>query len=342
MPIPRPPTAATPAAAVGERRRAAPGFLELPLEIRLQIYGWVHLQHPMRPAELMGYPSPNYSAYFVETIVPGVLATRVEDEPTKMHRTTEDVATTPPPPHPPRQQHRLLSPHRPLCYVPTAVLQTCRQVYAEARATPFHGNEFIFSTWFSSGLAAASAFVHKTLRSGWQRQALRFARLELHVKDLCTAGPRLRDWEALCETLSPGLRGLRLKIDLDDRTLLSAVSVGRPPARVWARPSMHDDSVSDDGDDSGGGRGTVFSPAWSREPFRWVDAGLAALAALRFLEVELAGMPGLSNDDKSAWCESLAERLNRGRDPRATVSVVCVERARRPPGSGGKGCGVFR
>ncbi|KAK4647736.1 uncharacterized protein QC761_0004000 [Podospora bellae-mahoneyi] len=46
----------------------------------------------------------------------------------------------------------LLSPYRPHGYIPTAFLQTCRQVYTECRMMPFRENEFVFARCHSSGV----------------------------------------------------------------------------------------------------------------------------------------------------------------------------------------------
>ncbi len=45
-------------------------------------------------------------------------------------------------------QPRLLPQSRPIGFVPGSLLQTCRQVYEEARLVPFHENEFLFVSWF--------------------------------------------------------------------------------------------------------------------------------------------------------------------------------------------------
>ncbi|CAI4219341.1 unnamed protein product [Parascedosporium putredinis] len=94
-------------------------LLDLPLEIRLQIYSWVHLLHPFQYRELApGYPAPAVQPY--------------------------------------RTAHL---PPRPFAYMPTALLLASRQIYHEARGIPYAANEFSFCPIFCSGLAAAAALV---------------------------------------------------------------------------------------------------------------------------------------------------------------------------------------
>jgi len=53
-----------------DSKHTSSGFLVLPLEIRLQIYSWVHLMSPVREADLSPwYPTPTYSAYFLAPII---------------------------------------------------------------------------------------------------------------------------------------------------------------------------------------------------------------------------------------------------------------------------------
>ncbi|KAL2017671.1 hypothetical protein VTK56DRAFT_1885 [Thermocarpiscus australiensis] len=136
-------------------------FLGLPVEIRLLIYH--HLVH---------LTSMRHKAYFLQAIAriisPGPLIT----------------THTPTP---------LLSPHRPLGYLPSSLLRTCRRVYAEARAVPFHENEFVFVAWFSSSVLSAARAAVGAL-AGSQRTGMRFARLEVRVRDLCCEAG-VRAWE---------------------------------------------------------------------------------------------------------------------------------------------------
>ncbi|KAM0288008.1 hypothetical protein ACHAQH_000076 [Verticillium albo-atrum] len=166
-------------------------LMDLPLEIRLQIYQWTCLMHPLRYAQLAPwYPTPSYSAYPHELVRSE--AKKEEDVPDKTDVNGE----------------RLLSPHRLICSMPTAFLRCSKQTYAEAHLVPFHENEFVFVNWFSSGLWAARAFTRPL--QPWQRAAMRHVRLEVLGRDFSGAG--LKEWTALCDFWAEGLRGLRLKI----------------------------------------------------------------------------------------------------------------------------------
>ncbi|KAK3393706.1 hypothetical protein B0H63DRAFT_458907 [Podospora didyma] len=250
-------------------------LLNLPVEIRLQIYTWILLQNPMRQAELSpGYPAPTPSAYLVTPAKPSV---------------AEEIH------HRCRHHHHSFLSNRPTGSIPTSLLQTCRQIYLEARVIPFHANEFVFPNWFASGLTAAVAFV-RGLPCDWQRESMRFVRLEvttegyhpyalMHGVKTCKA-ERVRDWTELCGLWGVGLRGLRLRIAFRGERVL--------------------------GDDE-----------------EWVQ-GWEKLKGLRWLEVELVGVEAgggmmMGDEEKVRWCESLGEVINRGRGVGETVDVLCVK-----------------
>lgn len=158
---------------------APTSFLDFPCEIRLKIYHLVYESHAVPNRRIAPY-------IFLPTYVARAV---VVDE-------GEQGGTS----------GRLLSSQRRCCYVPASVLRSCRQVYHEARALPFHANEFHFVNWFVRGLPTAVAFAER-LRA-WQRAEWRYARLEVYAEDIeC----RSAEWTRLCG-LWTGLRGLRLKV----------------------------------------------------------------------------------------------------------------------------------
>lgn len=160
---------------------APTSFLDLPCEIRLKIYHLVYESHAVPNRRIAPY-------IFLPTYVARAV---VDDE------GDGEQGGGP--------SRRLLSSQRRCCYVPASVLRTCRQVYHEARALPFHANEFHFVNWFVRGLPAAVAFA-EGLRP-WQRAEWRYARLEVYAEDICQSA----EWTRLCG-LWTGLRGLRLKV----------------------------------------------------------------------------------------------------------------------------------
>jgi len=211
--------------------------------------------------------------------------------------------SAPPPP-------RLLSPYRPMNRMPTALLRTCRQVYAEARAVPFHENEFVFAGLFSSGAATARAFTRALCP--WQRAAMRFVRLELAAAaDFCGDGGGAPRWADLCGMWAEGLRGLRIRV------AATGVPVG----------------AAVEEEDGGGGVGVVGpSQQEVQEPARWIDWGLLRLRALAQLEVELTDAR-YGEREALAWCAGLERRLNEGRGETgaAPVRVICVQKTCAPP-----------
>ncbi|KAK0630025.1 hypothetical protein B0T17DRAFT_207995 [Bombardia bombarda] len=314
-------------------RRRITSFLHLPPEIRMQIYELINLQSPMRQRQLCAwYPNPAYKAHYLRAVVsPGsspvaVIGSGKESPHDQESASTSEsdsesykggkplfkVASWSEHHHQQHQEprrHRLLSPHRPIGCIPHAMLRTCRQVYLEARCIPFRENEFVFLTWFSSGLSTARAFVGSMCR--WQQESMRYARLEVPAREVFCAGcvgsgsgsrqQKLEaDWGELCEYWSVGLRGLRLKIDLGQED-------------AYSSPSSSSSSSS--------------SPFWICEQCGWVDGGLRKLRALRSLEVELKGSrPLLTVDWKLGWCEDLRAQINDGKTEDEFVSVVCVEK----------------
>ncbi|OHW94127.1 hypothetical protein CSPAE12_07223 [Colletotrichum incanum] len=278
-------------------------LLNLPLEIRLQIYGWVHEMHPVEHAQLAPwYPTPIHSAYFLRLVKPEV---RAEDlagtvKASKVRSAHDDDKTDP------KQEELLLSPYRPLSGIPTALMCANKQIYNECRTLPLQTNEFVFVNWFSSGLWAARAFTRGL--EPWQRDEMRFARLEMLGRDF--TGPALKEWVELCGHWASGLRGLRLKVligggifeptatfaALNDNAEAQAMALKSNTARPEPRPE-------------------------------WIEEGLRRMRALRRLEVELSVLDW-GDDEKIAWCVELERILNDGRreEGRERVVVSCVER----------------
>lgn len=258
-------------------------FLDLPLEIRLQIYAWVHLLHPFKYRELApGYPSPAIKPYHTTHLLPS---------PANCTSTVEETTTTPPKsihPSPP-----LLSPDRPFAYLPTSLLLTNRQIYHEARETPYLSNEFVFPSFFSSGLSAAGVLVRGA--TAWQRDALRYVRLEMKLGDLRCDKKTVMSWGALCEGLV-GVRGLRLRVFPDEVLVLGLV-------RAWEAGK---EEVEE---------GLV----------RELGGGLRVMRALRQVEVEVDGV----GEEESEFVVDLCRGLQMFLDKRGRARGVKVVAVRR-------------
>ncbi|KAK2733258.1 hypothetical protein CKAH01_08392 [Colletotrichum kahawae] len=277
-------------------------LLNLPYEIRLQIYGWVHAMHPIQHAQLAPwYPTPTYSSYFLKLVRPDA----AEDPGVKRPVANDDDSD------PQKRESRraaaddddekaMLSPYRPLCGLPSALLRACRQIYEETRTLPFRSNEFVFVNWFSSGLWAARAFTRGL--QGWQRDEMRYTRLEMLGRDF--TGPALKEWVELCGCWAGGLRGLRLKI-------LIGGGIFEPTASFASLNNNAEAQAMD------------ISKFPEPRP-EWIEEGLRRMGKLRELEVELCVLDW-DDGQKIAWCESLETILNEGREGGA-VRVRCVER----------------
>jgi hypothetical protein len=267
-------------------RPRGPNLLDLPLEIRLQIYHWLLLLGPLKHAQLAPwYPTPTYSAYYVGLVQPS--RSDSDDE-------AESSISTPPAP-------KLLCPDRPVCGLPTALLRASKQIYEEARDIPFSENEFVFVNWFSSGLWAARAFTRPLAQ--WQKDATRYIRIELLARDFTGAG--LQEWVALCEAWSVNLRGLRIKILIGGGIIEPAVSF----AELNGTPESDAVNIFCDPEPR---------PAWIRE-------GLDKLRSISTIEVELASLDW-DGDKKIQWCAALERMLDADADRQQKVKVLCVSK----------------
>ncbi|KAI5458062.1 hypothetical protein BGZ63DRAFT_363482 [Mariannaea sp. PMI_226] len=284
-------------------------FTDLPLEIRLHIYHWLHLISPIRHAQLAPwYPTPVRCQYFLRRV------NAAEDEELPSPSPSEDPThedakrklkrkCTPTP--------GLLSPLRPLAGLPTALLQCNSQIYHEARSIPFMQNEFVFVNWFASGLWAGRAFT-KALKP-WQRDDLRFVRLEMLARDLASGSAGEEEWLSLCSDWAEGLRGLRVKVVLGATGTGSAVLVWGAAAAIAAAGvanGLDRQSVADAQEVAIEARGKVL-------------AGLRRLKRLEMLEVELVTRH-MKSREKVAWCSSLEEELRQA--GLVGVRVVCTEK----------------
>ncbi|OTB01220.1 hypothetical protein M426DRAFT_64498 [Hypoxylon sp. CI-4A] len=268
-------------------------FMELPLEIRLQVYRWLYLMTPIRLAQFAPwYPNPIKSAYHAKAVTLGSEDCGVLD-------TLDGISK-------PALVAPLLCHDRPHCCMPTAVLRVSRQVYYESRQLPFLENEFVFVNWFASGLWAARLFI-RGLRL-WQMQTMRYVRLELLSRDL--TGRYVEEWNDLCLAWKCGLRGLRLKILSGGG--VTGIGTGGVSWVVASSPQR--------------GAPTVKIRDSEGNTEEWIEKGLKQLKRLRCLEVELS-VADWDDKTKLDWCRSLEEAVNESKsDMERHVRVSCVER----------------
>lgn len=269
------------------------GFLDLPSEIRFQIYRWLHLMCPVRHAQLAPwYPTPVHCQYVLRRVVDG-------DEPT-----ADEPNAPEPKPTSTSPSSDMLSPFRPLSGLPTGLLQSNSQIYHESRLLPFTANEFVFVNWFASGLWAARAFTRAL--EPWQRRDMRFVRLEILARDLVGngggSGAGQEEWLALCDDWAPGVRGLRMKL------VLGGTATGVMAANAGPDPEK-----------AAGGFAELQELSRQR-----IANGLSRMGKLERVEMELVTRE-LEKGDKLRWCAALEEEL-RAAPGLEGVGVVCTEK----------------
>ena len=270
-------------------RGRSPNLLDLPTEIRLKIYKYVLESNPFFISQDR---LPKIKSSRVQTICactctpfrPRIMTeTRLDNHPIKIMQ--RDSSSTSP----------MFTPRRPQGYFPIGLLGACHQIYAEVRTLPFSMNDWAFGSTNveDSGLIAASFFTRTLVP--WQRDAMRWARLNVSSNDF-DYPDRLRRWEELCGFWGAGLRGLRLHVSDDLLIRMHRGSVWREP---WAG----------DGDQ-----------------WRWVDGGLQRLRGLKTVEVEWVGrmLRTVTKKERLTWCERVSERLNEGRDECEKTAVVAI------------------
>lgn len=282
-----------PSTSTPEQKKESIGLLDLPYEIRLHIYHLVHVSSPAHHPQLAPwYPIPTCRTYIAQAVVLEGGANIAEANITECKTPEQHVQIRP-------RTTRLLSPHRSLCHIPTAFLQCCQQIYHETRCIPFQENEFVFINWFSSGLSSALSFTRG--RKPWQREEMRFVRLEVFAKDIATE-TRFTDWVELCGFWA-GLRGLRLLVRMDGEGAYQAL--GQYPKK--------------------GKLGDLWELVG--EKTEWISQGLGLLGGLRQLEIELTDVKW-TDQEKVRWCGRVQEVLVSSKE--FEIDVTCVKKKQVP------------
>jgi hypothetical protein len=193
-----------------------------------------------------------------------------------------------------------------------SLLETCHQVYAEARLVPFESNVFEFYRWYGSSSVDCRRFLDRL--APWQIEAIREVRLgitECEIRGLGLVGAS-ETFTKICELFGTGLRSLTLDID--------------PQAVVWSKePSCPEESRK------------VW---WVGEDAAWMTDGLVKLKSLQRLHVRTFDQSALppcdGEDDSDRFCEQvLSANL-----PWCGGVVVCLQKEK---GRGRKrcdGCGL--
>ncbi|KAK3398114.1 hypothetical protein B0T20DRAFT_354946 [Sordaria brevicollis] len=307
-----------------DRRRIS--FMDLAVEIRLRIYDYVYESHSIRHSKLPPWYLTQGSGRHILKPVKAK-ATIKPSSPDDNKTNSNSYSST----------RELLSAHRPMNYITTALLLACRQIYYEARTIPFHENEFVFPAWHDvNSVQIARDFLSSRLCADWQRQSIRYVRIDLDLsndKDNGTnnSESKAEMWKELCSAINWGtsLRGMRLCIDCKDEDLRKGGSFA---------PAALDENEN----------GVIEPEEEQSSPFAWILRGLVKLRSLRTLDVEIKrGSKYMTDDEKVGWCRLLEEVLNssssrrslrerddeeeeKGRRHQQKVSVMCAQTSYDP------------
>lgn len=286
-------------------------FLTIPLELRLQIYTYVLIGHPIHHAHLAPLDPPttfqgmNTSEFHTTRLAPSSLnlqeteiRTLITHLPSPSPESQKLLAL-----YPISQPHVVSRNQRIQGKIPTALLRSCKQVYEESKMTPWEQNTFTFINWFWSGVYASRQF-SRSLRP-WQSDAMRFVSVEVLGRDLKVDGMKrlgggigvseMGEWWELCG-LWKGVWGLRL---------------GVKGAVCEKRREEIDGSVGWNGE-----LGSVDDQPQAQPDngildvkAEWVQNGLLKMKELRWIEIEIED-EDVSRETKIAFCGQLEGAFN--------------------------------
>jgi hypothetical protein len=311
-------------------------FLTIPLELRLQIYSYVLLAHPVHHAHLAPLDPPTtFSGMSTEEFHTTRLAPTSNGE---RERETEvrTLITRLAPSSSSAQEINALYPisaptsltsprqTRVQGKIPTALLVSCKQVYGECKMVPWERNTFTFINWFWSGVYAARQFT-RSLRP-WQSDGMRYVGVEVLGRDLKVDGTgkigasvgvaERGEWWELC-SLWKGAWGLRLGIKGavgGEKTRLVDGSGG------W---NGEHGQTGDEGEEKASGVLDVKAG--------WVKEGLLNMRQLRWVEIEVED-EDVEREEKIRFCGELEAAFNTelqqdmDGEERRKVKVIFIER----------------
>ncbi|PVH75051.1 hypothetical protein DL98DRAFT_16099 [Cadophora sp. DSE1049] len=323
-------------------RSNGPNLLDIPLEIRLRIYHYVLLSHPIHHAHLAPLtPQPDFSglntAEFHTTMIrshggssaPKEIITRSlithsssfsdPNTPSDSEFLTTSqlqqsyISTILPPSQnpPPRIQGK----------IPTALLTSCKQIFTETSHLPWHHNTFSFVNWFWSGVYAARQFSSNL--PAWQREAMRNVTMEVLGKDLWVGGLERRSLGGVNgggsgsgsgkgqgSASSTGGVGGKEGRGVGEWRELCGLWSGVQNLKLTIKGGLFVDaaaartSTSGSSEQQTGGKFSILDT--DRE---WVSHGLQKLTSLRTLELEIEDTD-VPSKSKMAFCAALEKCLN--------------------------------
>ncbi|KAH8650644.1 hypothetical protein BGZ60DRAFT_193589 [Tricladium varicosporioides] len=290
-------------------------FTSIPTEIRLHIYLYVLLIHPVRhahlasvsnlPLPLEGLRRPQISFHSeLPNLTP--LGRSIPSQLLLSQSCMDRYSKT-------------ISPSK----IPFGLLVSCRQIYEETRLLPFHSSNFSFINWHNDGIYAARHF-SRSLRE-WQSDALRHVSLE--IRDYHLKSWNLEEWKELV-SLWCGVRQLRLFIQSSSKRKANSTTVLDARLDLESRRDAYLRS-------QGGGFGVSGVPGEAADNFelfsiesRWVKEGLLNLKGLRYVELRIED-EGIDRDVKLEFCSALegllcskARKWEDGCDREVKVALV--------------------
>lgn len=179
-----------------------------------------------------------------------------------------------------------------------SLLQTCRQIYSEARLIPFEHNVFEFYRWYGSSSVECRKFLDRL--TPWQIDAIRLVRLgitECEVRGCGLKGAG-ESFATVCARLRSGLRSLKLDVAPQSVVRSNDRECADGPPDVW----------------------------WGSKDAAWITDGLVWLKALRMLHIEtydesLTIVSGEPEEGMNSCEETLSAML-----PWCGKVVVCLRR----------------
>lgn len=312
-------------------RSNGPNLLDIPLEIRLHIYHYVLLSHPIHHAHLAPLaPQPDFSGLntaefhtimmrsngtssLPKEIITRTLITHSSCLATSDSPASESYIST----------HLSSSPYstrRIQGKIPTALLTSCSQIFAEVSLLPWHRNTFSFINWFWSGVYAAKQFSSNL--PAWQRDAMRNVAVEVLGKDLWVGGLERRASGGVNGRSSGSGTGSGSGIGKVEGSTSSTGGVGgkegkgvgqwRELCGLWSgirnlkltiKGGLVIDTRSSGSSEHISGRLSVLNTNCE-----WVSHGLMALTSLRTLELEIEDTD-VPSESKMAFCAALERCL---------------------------------
>jgi len=299
-------------------------FLDLPLEVRLQIYRNIIEANPISNQHLaMRSKDQEIRQDYMRSLGQTTPRSLVIQRQVSANEAIGICILTPM-----SQPQRLSNNHG--GKIPTSFLTSCTQVCQECRALPWELNQFTFINWFWSGIYAAQQF-SRSLTS-WQLGSLRYVGIEVLTRDLRGGdttkmyGERSKEeaaskseWEELCASWQ-GVWGLRLAVKGCSKNKMTTNSDSselyiRPEERVYAGMLTKIGTVVED-------RGVLDINA------SWIRRGLCEMKSLKWVEIEIED-EGVPRGKKLQFCKKLADVLGVRQDGR--VKVILVEMVEPTP-----------